>query len=668
MTPQLHQFLVVLLTLLSFHVSAADTSAIRDLAIPYSADDPPGPSFTETEKQAQRKTGLKLLSDLRAAFAAGADSFTVPPGDYRFGTTRAAADSFVLRNLSRDGKTPFRVLGHGATFWFDLGPGSHPKTNFMVQFFDCANITLEGLTIDSDPRGVMEARLTGFDFEGNRIQVEPLKGTQLLTELPEKQNRFVPFKPNGHHIAPLYNIDGGWGPADLTYKSFSRTADGKYWFTMKTGVLLKTIRDPVWLATYGPEGILEKGDVLTFLWSVSFSIHLQNCKQITVRDCRVYAAKSVTYESGYGGNQWINCHFMPRPRTNQLLGGEGRMSSECMVGSLVDGAVHQRATDDAFKYRELWRHARRVTSNSITFHADVPALLAPGHKAELFHAKTKNHLGQLTVESVRDKRTVIFKQPVGETYANATAIFSDHMNAGWTVRNSDFLDCYQCVPLIQCGPGLFENNRVERAGAWVRIHPGVVGKIEGGIPDGVVFRDNVFMDSFVCPPNSGFFVNGEGRPLSNLTLEGNLICRTGRAAVDLCLARDVVLKDNIIINPFEGRTLRKETKWMEQPAFALERVHGARVENNLVIRRDSGAAIVSEESCEAIIKSGNRMRTDSAGRLPALVRSLTLSHKHDARTIIGKVLAEAEILLESAEKVQPPRIQEPASIDFRINK
>jgi hypothetical protein len=278
---------------------------------------------------------------------------------------------------------------------------------------------------------------------------------------------------------------------------------------MKSGVLLKTIRDPVWLATYGSEGVLEKGDVLTFLWSVSFSIHLQNCKQITVRDCNVYAAKSVTYETGYGGNQWINCHFMPRPHTNQLLGGEGRMSSECMVGSLVDGAVHQRATDDAFMYRALWRHARRVTANSITFHADVPTLLAPGHKAELFHAKTKAYLGQLAVESVKDKRTVIFKQPVGETYANSTAIFSDHMNAGWTVRNSFFLDCYQCMPLIQCGPGIFENNRIERAGAFVRIHNGEIGHIEGGLADDVVFRANVFADSFLCPPNPGFFVEGQ---------------------------------------------------------------------------------------------------------------------------------------------------------------
>jgi hypothetical protein len=262
---------------------------------------------------------------------------------------------------------------------------------------------------------------------------------------------------------------------------------------------------------------------------------------------------------------------------------------------------------------------------------------------------------------VQDKRTVIFKQPVGETYANATAIFSDHMNAGWTVRNSFFLDCYQCMPLIQCGPGIFENNRIERAGAFVRIHNGEIGHIEGGLADDVVFRANVFADSFLCPPNPGFFVEGKGRPLANLTLEGNLICCTGRSAVDISHARGVALKDNIVIHPYEGRTLRKETKWAELPAFALEHVHGGRVENNLVIRRDSGAPIVSEKSCKDIIKSSNRMKTDPNRRLATFIRDLTASHEHDAKTIIEKVRAEADAPVESTAKVQPSVNENPTS-------
>ena len=63
----------------------------------YSPDNPPGPSFIVSQKQEQRVAGLRMLSDLRAAYAADADSFTIPPGDYRFGVERGGADSFELR-------------------------------------------------------------------------------------------------------------------------------------------------------------------------------------------------------------------------------------------------------------------------------------------------------------------------------------------------------------------------------------------------------------------------------------------------------------------------------------------------------------------------------------------------------------------------------------------
>ena len=612
------------------------------LDISYSADNPPGPSFSDSQKEEQRNAGLKLVADLRAAYAADADSFTIAPGDYRFGTARGDADSFELRRLNRDGRLPFRILGHGATLWFDLGPESHPKVNYMMQVFDCANITFEGLTIDSDPRGCMDARVTAFDFEGNRIQVEPLEGTQLLERLPTKQNRFIPFKANGRHIAALYNIDGGWGPRDVCYTGFSRTDHGRYWFELETDVLLKTIRDPAWRATYGREGTLEKGDVLTFLWSVSFSIDLRRCKEITVRDCTVYAAKAVSYETGYGGNQWLNCRFIPRPRTNNLLGGEGRMSSECMVGSLVDGQVQLRTSDDAFMYRALWRHAVDVTPDSITFHANVPELLAPGHKAELFDKKSKQYVGRLTVESVEDQRTVRFKETVGDQYVDCTVLFADHMNAGWKVRNSLFLESYQSTPLIQCGPGVFENNRIERAGAWVRITPGVVGLIEGGIANEVVFRDNVFVDSFVCPANPGFFINGQGSPrsMSGLTIEGNLLCNTGREAVKISGARDLVLRNNIVVNPFEGRQLIPEEDCPDLPAFHLQQVEGATIENNIVVGRDSTTAITCARSSTNIVEKDNQTRVDRDEALEARIRKLTATHDRDARTVIRQVRAE----------------------------
>jgi len=222
----------------------------------------------------------------------------------------------------------------------------------------------------------------------------------------------------------------------------------------------------------------------------------------------------------------------------------------------------------------------------------------------------------------------------------ATCVFADHMNAGWIVRNSFFLESYQCTPLIPCGPGLFENNRIERAGNWVRIHPGEVGRLEGGIANGVIFRDNVFVDCFICPSTPGFNVNGQGSPLSDLTLEGNLICNAGREAVQITFAEDVVLKNNIVVNPFEGRDLMPEKECAELPAFHLKQVTGATIEDNIVVRRDASTAVAAQRSCSNVGERNNQTRHDPAETLEERIRELTGTYDRDARAILKEVRAE----------------------------
>ena len=656
-------FAVTFLAFLCGQVAAKEAAWSRELDIPYSADNPPGPSFTDAQKQEQRKAGLQMLTDLRAAYASGAASFTIPPGDYRFGTAWKGADSFVLENFDRDGKPPFRILGYGATLWFDLIPDSAPKVSFMIRLSGCSNITLEGLTIDSDPRGVMEGRITAFDFEGNRIQVEPLKDTQLLTAKPKTQNRFIPFKANGRHIPALFQIEKrGWGPQPMVYKSFTIAEDGKYWVDLDTRVLLQIIRNPTWRETYGPEGTLDVGDLLCFVWSNSQAIYLDLCKQITVKDCNIYA-KAVRMETGYGDNKWLNCRFTPRPRTNNLQGGDGWMSSECLVGSLVDGQVNYRTTDDIANFRGIWRYAEAVGEKSITFvknpyGIDIYKLLTRGDKADLYDIKSKRQIGELTVDSVQN-RTVTFQEPVGLRYENAGAIFPRFQNNGWVVRNCLFLDCYQRFLILAGDGGIFENNRVERLGGTLKIYTGFAKHIEGGRPDDLVFRDNVFVDSGVTPGKPAFQIEGVGRPIRNVTIRSNLICNSGRETIACIEMAGLAIEGNVVVNPFKANPVLPETEWKELPAFTLDRVKGATIKNNLVVRRDSSTAIVSEKSCEAIIKTGNRTQTDTEGRLEAFIRNLTASHEHDAKTIIGNVLADA--LVEATEKLQPPRMEKPTS-------
>ncbi len=615
-----------------------------ELDIPYSADNPPGPSFTSEEKQFQMAEGQRIRREIIAAFNARRDSYTIAPGNYRFDSAYLDTDgqSFALKGLHGDSTKPFRILGHGATFWFNLTDRSAPHYHQMVKVFDCSHITLEGVTVDSDPRGCMDARITAFDFEGNRIQVKPVVGTRLFSTMPASENRFIPYKSNGHHIASLYQIDSDWGPGNVFYEKMERTTDGHYWFTMKNTKLLDTVRNPEWKAVYGPEGTLEVGDMLGVVYSVSSAIVLTNCKQITVRDCRFHAAKAGAVErGGYGAHQWINCFFMARPGTNNLLGGDGDMSS-CMHGPTVDGRIVQRTTDDCFNSHGHWHHAENVTENSITFRKELPPELAQGHTAEAFEIETNAYIGKLTVESVNGK-TVNFREPVGPRYSTCGIMFAEFQNAGWVIRNSIFSDCYQRIRLCG-GPGIFENNRIERVGSGLTLGNTKAKDTEGGLPSNVVIRDNVFIDSAVGPAMRTLHLKNSGTPLRNLEVSGNLILKSGAEAALVDGAEGLVMQNNIFIHPGQGQHLLPKVKGSTHAnaAIALNRVKNAEIKNNLVIQGPAACVVHRETECNALDLQDNQVLEGSESKLEPLLRSLMTTHQMMAKELIQNVRMEID--------------------------
>ena len=570
----------VLCGLAAEHPLAPSPSA---LDIPYSADNPPGPSFTTEEKVRQFAEGAKVVAGIRAAFEAGQESFVIPPGDYRFDSAhrQMGGRSFALQGMHGKPEKPFRILGYGATFWFALSAHPAPHHHQMIKVVDCSHLSLEGLTVDSDPRGSMDARITAFDFEGNRIQVKPVAGTRLLERMPASEGRFIPFKADGRHVAALYQIDEGWGPGNMFTRQMEKTPEGLYWFTLKNRKLLEAIRNDAWKAAYGAAGTLEVGDMLGFIYSSSAAIVLDDCRQIVVRDGRFFAAKSGMEESnGHGGHRWINCHFMARPGTNNLLGGDGTMMNAGMHGSVIERCVIQRTTDDAFNNHGYWKHAASVAERSITFREGLPKALAAGHLAEAFETRTDAYLARLTVESV-DGKTVRFREPIGEKFAKAAVMFPAFQNAGWVIRDSIFCDSYQRV-LLGCGPGLFEGNRLERVGAGLTLGNGRPVDIEGGEPHGVVIRGNVFLDSGSSPALRAIRVHGTGAPIRGLRIYDNLFVGTGSGAVSVDNAEAPQLRDNIAIHPTIGAGLLR--KPISPEPFSLKRVSGAETAGNMVVQ------------------------------------------------------------------------------------
>ena len=284
-----------------------------------------------------------------------------------------------------------------------------------------------------------------------------------------------------------------------------------------------------------------------------------------------------------------------------------------------------------------------MTEHSITFDKDLPKLLGKGCKAEIYQRSGKTFRGVWTVHDVQG-RTVTFDEPVGARCAHTTVIFPDFQNAGWVIRNSFFVDCYQRL-LFQCGPGVFENNRVERVGSQLDVRSGPVGTVEGGCPDGVVIRNNLFLDSSIGPVNRVVSVSGKSRTLRNICIETNLFWGSGREALVVDHVDELVVRDNIAVTPFRGNSLIPEVQTPTLPAFRLDQVSHAAVTGNLVVK--DGAAggnesILAQSHCQHIREEGNRLITSPGPRAEKLLRQSTEKHDLSALEIIGQVKAELE--------------------------
>ena len=639
---------------------------------PYNPDAPPGPSFSADQIAKQWTAGNDIYKAILAAFHAGVASFTIPPGDYRF-TSHYHPDkkAFLLRGLQRPTNKPFAIPAHGVTFWFPMEKRL-PNYHLMVRIENCANITIQGLTVDSAQRGCMEGRIVKLDHAKNQIVIRPLPGTRLIKPAnpaisDANRVRFLPFKANGDNMPALYQINRGWGPENDLFTNLTYQPDGTYRLQLKTRTLLNTTRDPAWIRTYGPGETLRVGDMIAVLYSVAAAFHIHESIHITLLHCRSYAAKSFVSENGgYGAHRYLNCRFISRPGTNNLLGGEGvAMSNGLEHGSLMDGVVTGRTTDDPYNNHSHWKLSESATRNSITFSADMPLGLTVGDCVDIYHRTKPGLLASLAIESIHG-RTLTFAKPLGISgiKPNDLAVFFPRFsNRGWVIRNCYFVNCYQRI-LVQCGHGLFENNYIHRMGDSLVLQTCFPDGIEGGNPSDITIRNNVFYDSCVSPVISPIVLSGYMRPLRNVRIEANIIFRSGHEAIRVDGAEELIIRNNLLVDPGIGyniiprQIISGVTNYGAVPAgrmarsitaggagavpvaISLRRVDGAIIFNNALVGNSPPVAIpngmISISTCLNITMRRNVRRRDSGE-----------TAQHLSRWVIGEHLSAADVLRRS---------------------
>lgn len=645
-------------------------SEARALLDSFSPDNDPGPQFTAEEKEAQLKAGEEIAAQIRAACENGDKEFVIPPGDYRFQCVTGGVAPLVFQNLKRTEDDPFTISAYGATFWFNLNGVLLPNQNYALQFSGCSNIHVKGLTLDSDPRGAFEAEITSIDADKGQITVKPFAGTYVPSQadlnsinLAASQNyapRIVPFKRNGHYLSCTYTMDGGWGP-EYNFlnleQSFKPVGDNELLLTFRHNKMLKTMETAEWQEAYGKEGILEVGDVITTVFHQTLAIYLYNCEKMVIEDLNNYIAKGIMCERyGYGDHQWINCKFIARPNTNNLLGGEETMNDSMQHGSTYEGLIMGRQTDDQFNLHAYWGYVESVDGDTVKFKGYTPATLKEGDEIVFLDAGSGEKLETRTVKKALGQK-VILDQPLKRT-DNIVAAFKGYQNENWVVRNSYFLECYQRT-MYQTGPGLFENNVIERSGSTLNFDMVILSGNEGGTVDDIVVRNNLFLDACQSPsstPSNAMirqYVQGMSGQFStapaieNITIEGNLFLNIGGEVADISGNKNVTFNNNIIFNPLIRSNTVKPNSVGRQP-IKIRMADKATVKGNYLFEQTAyaqnnattGEKFVNANSSVASLDiADNTYKIDEGAALEQKVREVLKQEGKTVQQLLDEIFA-----------------------------
>jgi hypothetical protein len=539
-------------------------------AVPYSMEAPSGPVFPDDVKQQQRDRAKRMRDELGVAFEAGKDSYTVPPGDYRFGKETWGPDGPIFplefRGLKRDESHPFRIIAGGATFWFDLPVDQAPQAHFALGFVECSHITLEGATLDRDPRGCLEGRITRIDDAGNRIEIRALPGSIVPGPLGGTlEQRVVPFNADGTFCTALYAVQA-MAPARLSYRSIEPGQEpGCHWVSFPAeSKLLAVNRDPAWRQAYGDAGTLQVGDGLCVLFTTTVAITVRECEAISFLDVKNYIDKGGTRElGGRGGHRWQGCYFGPRPGTCRWQGGEGILTGCMERGSTFDGITMLHTADDVLDIHGFWGYVKQVAGRTIVIQKDHQMPAQPGDPLTFFDAQMGVPVGTAVVTEVVGQTLTLDREAAA--FVGAVAENPRRQSAGWAVRDSTFQDCYQRL-LVQGGNGgTLRGNRFVRMGSCIELHSNFFTGNEGGICRDITILDNVLQDVAIHPEGTTLRVGFQSLNhaattplLSGITVRGNRFIRSGRHGIEFALVAGGEISGNTFVDPGLPRILANQ--------------------------------------------------------------------------------------------------------------
>lgn len=533
----------------------------------------PVASWDEAEKDRQRSAARRLAADLRAAIAAGAAEFEVPPGDYRF-------DTDALPNLRLDRVRDLAIAAHGATFWF------HGRRRIDgVSINGCTGLALRGLTIDYDPCPYSQGEVIAIDRAARTVDIRIDPGFPLPDESWTAQA--------GSIKAIFFGSDGLMRDFRLDWVAGLEPLGGdQYRVTFQQN----------WIFVYNDA--LEQGDRLALPdRSLRHAVNIDSSERVALEDVTIHAAPhmAMVETRGAGGNHYRGCRVVVRPGSRRLLASNADVFHSIKVakGPTIEDCEFAGAGDDFVNIHSLYstvlerrgpaeavigvcfereiaegselvfydrngsvrrgvRRAAAVTDTTderwVSMIKAIPAdLRAQGLRATDFIGS------QFYALLVRlDEALNVEKYDLVETY--------ERTGAGAVIRNNRMRDAITRGLVIKGEDVLIENNRIERTGL-----PGILVANdpyfwEGPAPRRITIRGNRLEDC-ALNLNARNWLNGYQAAISiwasdrvnapakrvthnsQITVEGNEIVRPPVSGIFIAGTRDSTVARNSIDTP-----------------------------------------------------------------------------------------------------------------------
>jgi hypothetical protein len=551
-------------------------------------DLPIGPVFTDAEKAQQREAGVKLLARINEASKNKDGKLVIVPGNYRFSADWGPHP--VLTDLH-----DLTLIAHGVTFWFD------PPDIWGLEFTNCSNVKVYGLTLDYDPLPTFQAHITAIDTKANTVTAELMKG-------------YEPPEQAGQRVVCLYRADGSYIQNYLLNKTWRRLPG-------TSTIVVDT-----------PAPGAKVGDYLACPTRTGQALRCSGCGGMVFEDCNIYASGGgvIGENGGAGGNVYRRLHATRRPGTNRLhaFGADGFHLSSTDKGAIIDRCEMAYLGDDHINIHGFFSTVGKRLGPAHYYLLGYYAPFEVGKRIYFWDWSTVEPRGSAVVVSVKPvsdgssraeatKEIVAMNQPHSEEVSEVTLDEDvdlptgtlidtrNHECRGFVVKNCWFHDCFNRAFLLNGSPdGLIENNTLQNVGGGINIHFETWAYIEGRFASNTMVRNNRILDCATGPadanayfqgaimivlvPNGGNYLR-HSTPVSNMTLTGNYIENAGGVPVYVTNMDGLTVTHNTIDRPFSwsgwkgfGKAIANTCGDLPDAPVFLATVKNARISDNLV--------------------------------------------------------------------------------------